>query len=151
MSDPLDELFSPRQLKRDADTLAEWGRDWTRSYAVAPSAVVFVESIDDVVKLVQAANQHDFKLVPSGGRTGLSGGAVAGHGEVVVSFDRMNRILDFDPADRLVTCQAGVVTQTLQEFAGEQGLSYPVDFASTGSSHIGGNIATNAGGIKFIR
>ncbi len=151
MSDPLDELFSPRQLKRDADTLAEWGRDWTRSYAVAPSAVVFVESIDDVVKLVQAANQHDFKLVPSGGRTGLSGGAVAGHGEVVVSFDRMNRILDFDPADRLVTCQAGVVTQTLQEFAGEQGLSYPVDFASSGSSQIGGNIATNAGGIKVIR
>jgi FAD/FMN-containing dehydrogenase len=151
MSDPLDELFSPRQLKRDADTLAEWGRDWTRSYQVAPSAVVFVESIEDVVKLVRAANQLDFKLVPSGGRTGLSGGAVAGNGEVVVSFDRMNQILDFDPADRLVACQAGVVTQALQEFASDQGLSYPVDFASSGSSQIGGNIATNAGGIKVIR
>ena len=87
MSDPLDELFSPRQLKRDADTLAEWGRDWTRSYAVAPSAVVFVESIDDVVKLVQAAKQHDVKLVPSGGRTGLSGGAVAGRLSQEVSSD----------------------------------------------------------------
>ena len=95
MSDVLDELFSPRQVKRDADTLAEWGRDWTRSYTVAPSAVVFVESIDDVVKLVKAANAHDFKLVPSGGRTGLSGGAVAGNGEVVVSFDRMNAIVEF--------------------------------------------------------
>ncbi len=151
MSDVLDELFSPRQVKRDADTLAEWGRDWTRSYAVAPSAVVFVESIDDVVKLVNAANEHSFKLVPSGGRTGLSGGAVAGNGEVVVSFDRMNSVVDFDAADRLVTCQAGVVTQTLQEFASNQGLSYPVDFASSGSSQIGGNIATNAGGIKVIR
>jgi FAD/FMN-containing dehydrogenase len=151
MSDPLDELFSPKQLKRDADTLAEWGRDWTRSYPVAPSAVVFVESISDVVALVKAANEHGFKLVPSGGRTGLSGGAVASHGEVVVSFDRMNRILDFNPADRLVTCQAGVITQTLQTFAQEQNLFYPVDFASSGSSQVGGNIATNAGGIKVIR
>jgi FAD/FMN-containing dehydrogenase len=151
MSDPLDELFSARQLKRDADTLGEWGRDWTRSYRVAPSAVVFVESLEDVVALVRAANQHDFKLVPSGGRTGLSGGAVAGNGEVVVSFDRMNSIVDFDPADRLVTCQAGVVTQTLQDFAADQGLCYPVDFASAGSSQLGGNIATNAGGIKVIR
>jgi FAD/FMN-containing dehydrogenase len=151
MSDPLDELFSARQLKRDADTLGEWGRDWTRSYRVAPSAVVFVESLEDVVALVRAANQHDFKLVPSGGRTGLSGGAVAGNGEVVVSFDRMNSIVDFDPADRLVTCQAGVVTQMLQDFAADQGLCYPVDFASAGSSQLGGNIATNAGGIKVIR
>lgn len=151
MSDPLDELFSPKQLKRDADTLAEWGRDWTRSYPVAPSAVVFVESIPDVVALVKAASKHGFKLVPSGGRTGLSGGAVASHGEVVVSFDRMNQILDFNPADRLVTCQAGVITQTLQTFAEEKNLFYPVDFASSGSSQIGGNIATNAGGIKVIR
>lgn len=151
MTQALDELFSPRQLKRDTDTLAEWGRDWTRSYTVAPSAVVFVESVEDVVKLVRAANEHGFALVPSGGRTGLSGGAVAGAGEVVVSFDRMNRILGFDPADRLVTCQAGVVTQTLQDFARDNGLFYPVDFASSGSSQLGGNIATNAGGIKVIR
>ena len=80
-----------------------------------------------------------------------SAGAVATAGEIVVSFDRMNRILDFDPTDRLVKCQAGVVTQTLQEFAAQQDLFYPVDFASAGSSQIGGNIATNAGGIKVIR
>src|SRR5690606_24682768 len=68
-----------------------------------------------------------------------------------VSFDRMNRVLDFDPADRLVRCQAGLVTEGLQNFAADQGLFYPVDFASAGSSQIGGNIATNAGGIKVIR
>ncbi|MCB1685848.1 MAG: FAD-binding oxidoreductase [Pseudomonadales bacterium] len=151
MTDALDELFSDRQLKRDPDTLAQWGRDWTRSFTVAPAAVVFVESVADVQNLVKLARQEGFALVPSGGRTGLSGGAVAGNGEVVVSFDRMNRVLEFDAADRLVTCQAGVVTQALQEFADSQGLSYPVDFASSGSSQIGGNIATNAGGIKVIR
>ncbi len=151
MTHALDELFSDRQLKRDPETLSQWGCDWTRSFDVAPSAVVFVESVDEVVALVRLANEQKFALVPSGGRTGLSGGAVAGNGEVVVSFDRMNRILDFEPADRLVRCQAGVVTQTLQEFAVDQGLYYPVDFASSGSSQIGGNVATNAGGIKVIR
>jgi FAD/FMN-containing dehydrogenase len=148
--DALRDLFGER-LRTDADTLAEWGRDWTRSFPVAPSAVVFPESEEEVVGLVGLARRLGLALVPSGGRTGLSGGAVAPAGEVVVSFDRMNRILDFDPAGQLVRCQAGVVTGALQQFAEEQGLFYPVDFASSGSSQIGGNVATNAGGIKVIR
>lgn len=151
MSEALDALFSPPRIRRDADTLARWGCDWTRSYTVAPSAVVFPETGQEVQALVRLANVEGLALVPSGGRTGLSGGAVASHGEVVVSFDRMNRIAGFDPADRLVTCQAGVVTQALQDFARSQGYYYPVDFASSGSSQIGGNIATNAGGIRVIR
>ena len=91
------------------------------------------------------------RLVPSGGRTGLSGGAVASNSEVVVSFDRMNKILDYSAEDRIVTCEPGLVTANLQQFALDQGLYYPVDFASSGSSQIGGNVATNAGGIKVIR
>jgi FAD/FMN-containing dehydrogenase len=63
----------------------------------------------------------------------------------------MNQIRDFNAIDRTVVCQAGVVTQDLQRFAQQQGLYYPVNFASSGSSQIGGNIATNAGGIKVIR
>jgi glycolate oxidase subunit GlcD len=146
----LGECFGER-LATDADTLGEWGRDWTRSFEVAPSAVVFPADEDEVVALVGLAREHGFALVPSGGRTGLSGGAVAPAGEVVVSFDRMNRILDFDAAGQLVRCQPGVVTEVLQQFAEEKGLFYPVDFASSGSSQIGGNVATNAGGIKVIR
>jgi FAD/FMN-containing dehydrogenase len=76
---------------------------------------------------------------------------VASNSEVVVSFDRMNKILDYSAEDRIVTCEPGLVTANLQQFALEQGLYYPVDFASSGSSQIGGNVATNAGGIKVIR
>ena len=147
----LRQVFPPSRIKCAPDDLAVWGCDWTRSYDVAPSAIVFPESLEDVVGITKLANAEGLALVPSGGRTGLSGGAVASHGEVVVSFDRMNRVLGFEPADRLVRCQAGVVTQAVQAFAEEQGLSYPVDFASAGSSQIGGNVATNAGGIKVIR
>jgi FAD/FMN-containing dehydrogenase len=149
--DALRTVFPPERVRIDADTLSQWGGDRTASYEVAPAAVVFPTSTHDVVALVRLANEHGFALVPSGGRTGLSGGAVASRGEVVVSFDHMNAILDFNPTDRLVRCQAGVITQVLQEFAAERGLCYPVDFASAGSSQIGGNIATNAGGIKVIR
>lgn len=147
----LHEIFSADRVRTDEDGLAKWGCDWTRNFDVAPAAIVFPERIEEVVSLVGLANAQGLTLVPSGGRTGLSGGAVAGAGEIVVSFDRMNRILGFDPSDRLVSCQAGVVTATLQDYATEQGLYYPVDFASAGSSQIGGNIATNAGGIKVIR
>jgi FAD/FMN-containing dehydrogenase len=151
MIEALHELLSAGQVRTDAEALQNWGRDWTRSFAVAPAAVVFPQSVEQVVGLVQRANERGWALVPSGGRTGLSGGAVAGHGEIVVSFDRMNRILDFNAADRMVRVQAGLITQALQEYAQSKGLSYPVDFASAGSSQIGGNIATNAGGIKVIR
>ena len=147
----LNAIFSEKQLRTDAEALSIWGKDWTNGFTVAPSAVVFPNSNEQVQELVRWARSAGQSLVPSGGRTGLSGGAVASAGEVVVSFDKMNQILDFSPQDRLVTCQAGVVTQVLQEYAESQNLFYPVDFASSGSSQIGGNVATNAGGIQVIR
>lgn len=133
------------------DDLQRYGRDWTRAYPPAPAAIVFPRSVEQVQALVQWANAERVALVPSGGRTGLSGGAVALNGEVVVAFDYMNKIGEFNALDRTVVCQAGVVTEQLQQYAEEQGLYYPVDFASAGSSQIGGNISTNAGGIKVIR
>ena len=151
MIERLQAIFPARRMKTAKADLDIWGRDWTRSYRVAPSAVVFPETVEEVAALTRLANDDGFALVPSGGRTGLSGGAVAGNGEVVVSFDRMNRILGFNEADRIVRCQAGVATQTLQAFARQKGFFYPVDFASSGTSQLGGNVATNAGGIKVIR
>ncbi len=138
-------------ISREEEDLRAYGLDWTRFYEPAPLAIAFPRSVEEVQALVRWANASRIALVPSGGRTGLSGGACALEGEVVVSFERMNKILDFNPVDRLVVCQAGVVTEALQAYAAEQGLLYPVDFAAAGSSQIGGNIATNAGGIKVIR
>lgn len=139
------------QISFDEDTLRTWGCDWTRSFAVAPLAVVFPKTTEQVSALIRLAPDLKIQLVPSGGRTGLSGGAVASNGEVVVSLDRMNSILAFNPIDRMVRCQAGVITANLQDFARQNNLYYPVDFSSAGSSHIGGNVATNAGGIRVIR
>ncbi len=144
-------LVEPGKVLTDADSLDAYGKDWTKQFAPAPLAIAFPKSIEEVQAIVRWANERKVALVPSGGRTGLSAGAVAAHGEVVVAFDYMNKIVEFNAFDRTVVCQAGVVTEQLQNFAEEQGLYYPVDFASAGSSQIGGNIGTNAGGIKVIR
>ena len=143
--------FDPSQIKTDAESLEHWGKDWTKHFAPAASAIVFPKTTEQVQAIVLLANEHNIVLTPSGGRTGLSAGAVASNGEIVVSMDKMNRIGQFYPADRMVEIEAGVITQQLQEFAESKDLYYPVDFASAGSSQMGGNIGTNAGGIKVIR
>lgn len=147
----LESILEEGKVRYDEDSLQSYGKDWTKIYQVKPTAIVFPKTTEQVQAIVRLANQLKFALVPSGGRTGLSGGAVASNHEVVVSFDYMNQIVDFSASDRSVRCQAGVVTQQLQDFAEEQGLYYPVDFASAGSSQLGGNLSTNAGGIKVIK
>ncbi|PLP88960.1 FAD-binding oxidoreductase [Pseudomonas sp. FFUP_PS_473] len=149
--DELLTLVEPGKVLTDAASLDTYGKDWTKHFAPAPLAIVFPKSIEQVQAIVRWANQRKVALVPSGGRTGLSAAAVAANGEVVVAFDYMNQILGFNAGDRTVVCQPGVITAQLQQFAADQGLYYPVDFASAGSSQIGGNIGTNAGGIKVIR
>ena len=143
--------FDHSQIKTDSESLEHWGKDWTKHFAPAASAIVFPKTTEQVQAIILLANEHNVVLTPSGGRTGLSAGAVAANGEIVVSMGKMNHIGQFYPADRMVEVEAGVVTQQLQQFAESKELYYPVDFASAGSSQIGGNIGTNAGGIKVIR
>jgi FAD/FMN-containing dehydrogenase len=147
----LEEIVGPGRVLTDSESLQRYGSDWTRVYTPNPAAVLLPDSIEQVQAIVRLAAREGLAIVPSGGRTGLSAGAVACNGELVLALDRLNHIEDFNPIDRTVRCGAGVVTQQLQQYAAEQGLFYPVDFASSGSSQIGGNISTNAGGIKVIR
>lgn len=147
----LSAFLTPEQIKDDVESLAYYGKDWTTYFDIKASAIVFPQSTEEVQKLVLWARENKIGLVPSGGRTGLSGAACALNGEVVVSFEKMNKIKEFNPINQTVRVEAGVITESLQDFAKEKGLFYPVDFAARGSSQIGGNIATNAGGIKVVR
>ncbi len=147
----LNQRLRADQVTQDAADLQTFGRDWTRAIEANPLAIVFPESVDEVISVVKLALQYGVGLVPSGGRTGLSGGAIASRGELVLSLNRMNKILTVHPEDQLLVCEAGAATQSVQEAAESAGLYFPVDFASRGSSQIGGNIATNAGGTKVIR
>lgn len=135
----------------DPSSLEHYGRDWTRFWTPSPSSVVFPRSTGEVVELVRWARACGKALVPSGGRTGLSGGAVAADGEVVVSMEKMREVIAFDSAEPSLTVQAGMPVGQLQNLAAEQGWFYPVDWAAAESSQVGGSIATNAGGIRVLR
>ncbi|RRU21906.1 FAD-binding oxidoreductase [Stenotrophomonas sp. 278] len=139
------------RLKTDAADLEHYGRDWTRRWTPAPLAIALPASVEEVQALLRWCSAQGVAVVPSGGRTGLSGGAVAAHGELVLSLERMNKPLAFNAVDRTLTVQAGMALEAVHNAALEHGLIYPVDFAARGSCSIGGNIATNAGGIRVIR
>ncbi len=139
------------RLKTDPADLEHYGRDWTRRWTPAPLAIALPATVQEVQAVVRWANAHEVAVVPSGGRTGLSGGAVAANGELVLSLERMNKALEFNAVDRTLTVQAGMPLEAVHNAAREHGLIYPVDFAARGSCSIGGNIATNAGGIRVIR
>lgn len=155
MTDPRLELLLQDcpglRLTTEPAELVHYGRDWTRRWTPAPLAIALPGSVEQVQAIMRWASAHNVAVVPSGGRTGLSGGAVAAHGELVLSLERMNKPLAFDAVDRTLTVQAGMALEAVHNAALEHGLIYPVDFAARGSCSIGGNIATNAGGIRVIR
>ncbi len=150
LSSELERLF-PQIVTRDATELAEYGRDFTRVHAPKPSALALPRTTEEVAAILAFCNDRGLPVVPSGGRTGLAGGAVAAKGELVLSLSRMRRMDPVDTLGATVRVQAGAVTQAVHEHCEPHGLTWPVDFASKGSSQVGGNIATNAGGVKVIR
>lgn len=128
-----------------------YGQDWTQAGRPNPCAILFPRDKDEVAAMVRLCAQHKIAVVPSGGRTGLSGGACALHGEAVLSLSRMTRIGEVDVVSRTVYVEAGAITEAVHEATKPHGLTWPVDFASKGSSTVGGNISTNAGGINVIK
>jgi FAD/FMN-containing dehydrogenase len=145
------EILPSERFSKDPSDLKTYGRDWTKVYEPNPSVICFPESTDEVSKLLKFCFDHSLAVVPSGGRTGLAGGAVAANGEIVLSLERMRKIGNVDELAHTLWCEAGVVTEVVHEHTKPHGLTWPIDFASKGSSTVGGNIATNAGGVKVIR
>ena len=144
-------LLGPAKISKNSEDLLKYGRDWLKQWDSSPSLVLFPKNSQDIVSIIRWARKHKYGLVPAGGRTGLSGGTVALKKEAILSFDKMNQILEFKASERIVCVEAGCLTKTLQEFAKAKGLYFPISFAAEGSSQIGGNIATNVGGVHVLR
>ncbi len=117
----------------------------------APLGVAFPSSTAEVAAIVRLAAVHRTPLVPRGGGTGLAGGAAAVAGCVVVSFVRMNRILEIDEENRVAVVQPGLVTAALSAALAGRGLVYAPDPASHETCTIGGNLGTNAGGLCCVK
>jgi len=136
----------------DPDFLRGYQRDEADLCAAGtPVAVVRPRSTADVVAVVRAAAAHGVPVVPQGARTGLAGAANAVDGAIVLSMTGMAEILKIDPVNRIAVVQPGVVNAVLADAVAKHGLRYPPDPGSWQSSTIGGNVATNAGGMCCVK
>ncbi|XP_025829494.1 D-2-hydroxyglutarate dehydrogenase, mitochondrial-like [Agrilus planipennis] len=109
------------------------------------------KTTEEVSKILKFCNYNHLAVCPQGGNTGLVGGSVPVFDEVVLSTALMNNIIDIDDASGVLVCQAGCVLEVLDQEVGKQGLMMPLDLGAKGSCHIGGNVSTNAGGLRLVR
>ena len=146
----LEQALGSARVLHDAATVALYASDETPR-RVTPLAVVFPDSHEQVVALVNIARAHRLPLVARAAGSGNVGGALPVAGGLVVSFECMNKVLEFAPLDRLMRVQPGVVTQDIDQLARSEGLFYPPDPGSSPYCRIGGNLAMNAAGPRAVK
>ena len=122
-----------------------------RSDGINATAIVRPRNTEEVSEILRICNDMGQSVVPHGGLTGLVESAITETEDVALSLERMNQVEEINVVDRTITVESGVVLQTVQEVAENSGLMYPLDIGARGSSTIGGNIATNAGGNRVLR
>ena len=136
----------------DPDILVSYTRDQSRLTAHGdPIAVLLPRTTAEVSRCLQVLHELDLDVVPRGAGSGLSGGANASAGSVVLSLHRMDKILEINPGDRLAVVQPGVITASLRAAVRQEGLFYPPDPGSVEMCTVGGNVATNAGGMCCVK
>lgn len=130
---------------------ARYFTDVNRTTPPRPACVVCPKDSAEVAAVLKVANRHRIPVTAQGGRTGVVGAQIAGPDGLVLSLERMNRIVEIDPDAMTATVDAGCVLQVLQEAVEAEGMIFPLDLGARGSATIGGNIATNAGGLRVLR
>jgi FAD/FMN-containing dehydrogenase len=151
--DAAGELLGPRGLTCDPDLVSPWLTDWRGHYTGRALAMASPADTAELAALVKLCAEHRVPIVPQGGNSGMVGGATPdATGEaIVLSLRRMNTIRSIDPDGRKVTCDAGVVLQTLHEAVAAQDMRFPLTLGGKGSATVGGLISTNAGGTQVLR
>ncbi|MCH4828600.1 FAD-binding oxidoreductase [Flavobacterium covae] len=135
----------------DIETLEKYGHDETEDLRFPPSVVVKPSCTEEISAVMKLANEFYTAVVPIGGQTGLSGGALSIFKGIGLSTERLNKIIEIDEKNLQVITEPGVITQVLREAVSEKNLFYPVDPSSMGSCFIGGNIAENSGGARAVK
>ena len=146
----LEKIVGRTNLFTDAEELVVYSYDATRQESL-PWAVARPASAREVSEIILLANRERFPVVPRGAGTGMSGGSVPASGGLVLSFERMNRILEINEQNRMAVVEPGVITGDLQREVEARGLFYPPDPASHQFCTLGGNVAECAGGLRAVK
>lgn len=144
-------ILSESHVSTDETTLAEYGRDRSPEVRFRPEVVVFPEKTVEISQILAYCNARRIAVTVRGAGTGLAGGALPVHGGLVISMRRFDKIVEIDGRNLQAVVEPGVITEWLQNEVRERGLFYAPDPASRGSSFIGGNVATGAGGPKAVK
>lgn len=137
-----------KTLEKD---LEQYAHDETEDLVFKPAVVLLPNTSEEIAKILKYCNNGHIAVTPCGARTGLSGGALPIYGGVLLSTEKLDKIIEIDEKNHQITTEPGVITQTLQDAVKEKGLFYPPDPASRGSCFIGGNVAENSGGPKAVK
>jgi glycolate oxidase len=145
------EIVGEKNVSVDEETLQEYAHDETEDLFFLPEVVVKPGTTEEISSLLSFCNQEKIPVTPRGAGTGLSGGALPHLGGVLLSTERLNKIIEIDERNLQLITEPGVITEVLQDAVKEKGLFYPPDPSSRGSCFIGGNIAENSGGPKAVK
>lgn len=145
------ELGSERVIEPSSERLADYGRDESYLGVYMPACAVLCDDREQVASVLSIAAEHRIPVTPRGAGSGKTGGCLPVRGGVVLSTERMNRIVDIDADDLVVVTEPGVITGELQQAVEAEGLFYPPDPASLAYCSIGGNVAANAGGPRAFK
>jgi glycolate oxidase len=147
----LEEISGPKAVFSDPETLGIYSHDETLGLSFPPEVVVKVATSEEIQEIIHLASLENIPVTPRGKGTGLSGGAVPVHGGIVLSCEKMEKIIDIDRENLMVITEPGIITGELQRTLEAEGLFYPPDPASVDSCSIGGNVAEGAGGSRAVK
>lgn len=145
------ELLGESNVHIDASELEKYSHDETEDLIFIPEIVLRPKDAKEISNILKYCSAQHIPVTPRAGGTGLTGGALAIYGGVILSIEKLNRIVDIDRANLQVTTEPGVITEVLQNAVQELGLFYPPDPSSRGTCFIGGNIAENSGGPRAVK
>ena len=147
------DVLDDKDILSLADEKAPFLQDWRGNYSGEAEAILFPRSTEQVSAIMRRVNEQCLTIVPQGGNTGLVGGGIPDKSgkAFVLSLSRMNKVRSFSEANRSMVVESGCILQELHKLAEEHDLYFPLNLAAKGSCTIGGNLATNAGGVNVVR
>ncbi len=144
-------ILTPEQVLFAEEDKLDYSHDETEDYIFIPDVVLIPNNTEEVSSILTYCNEHLIPVTPRAGGTGLSGGALAIHGGVILSMERFNKIIEVDTRNLQATVEPGVITQVFMDEIAKHELMYPVDPSSKGSCMLGGNLAESSGGPRAVK
>ncbi|KAL0575996.1 D-lactate ferricytochrome c oxidoreductase [Marasmius crinis-equi] len=138
-------------INSSADDIQPFNNDWMKKYSGRATTVLKPRTTQQVSEILKWCNEKHIPVVPQGGNTGLVGGSIPLNDEVVISLSNMSQVRSFDPVSGILVADAGCILQSLTDYVAPHNHIMPIDLGAKGSCQIGGNVATNAGGLRLLR